>query len=68
MAQVEFVPDVAELWEVVLEGPLADPLSILMLALGGLLIGVAVAIFGGLSVGGVLSMVVRAAKEQSPRG
>lgn len=63
MLQVDFVPDVGELFEVLLDGPLADPLSIAMIVVGSLLLGVSIAVFGGLSVGGVLSLVVRAAKE-----
>jgi hypothetical protein len=34
---------------------LGDPLSAILLALGAVLTGVAVTIFGGLSVGGLLS-------------
>ena len=63
MAEVEFVPDVGALVDVLLEGPLADPVSILMILVGGLLITVSVAVLGGLSLGGVASMIVRAAKE-----
>lgn len=68
MAQVEYVPDVGELLEVLAEGALADPLSVLMLAVGSLLILVSVAVFGGLSAGGLVSLIVRAAKERTPPG
>lgn len=68
MAQVEYVPDVGEVSEVLVEGALSDPLSALMLVVGSLFILAATAVFGGLSVGGLVSLIVRGAKEQSPRG
>lgn len=63
MAQVEYVPDFGALSDALLAGPLADPLSIAMVAVGSVLLAVSMAVFGGLSLGGVVSLVVRAARE-----
>lgn len=63
MAQVQYVPDVGELTDALLQGPLADPLSVAMIAVGSLLLAFSLVVFGGLSFGGVVSLIVRAARE-----
>lgn len=57
-----FIEQFSDLGEAFAEAATADPLSIILVALGGLLTGAAVLIFGYLSLRSVISGLGRAAQ------
>lgn len=59
MVEVDPLQDAIESAELFTDVALADPLSAVLVALGGLLTAVAVAVFGGLSAGGLVSYFLR---------
>jgi len=59
MVEVDPLQDAIESAELFTDVVLAGPLSAVLVALGGLLTGVAVMAFGGLSAGGAVSFVLR---------
>lgn len=66
MAQVDYVPDGPTL-EAIQEGLVTDPLSVAMLLVGGVFVTVSVAVFGYLSLGGAVSLLLRSVREQRPQ-
>lgn len=59
MVRVDPVGDAVEAVRLFTDVALSDPLSALLVALGGLFTAVAVAVFGGLSAGAVTSALAR---------
>ncbi|PSQ37729.1 hypothetical protein BRD10_04810 [Halobacteriales archaeon SW_12_71_31] len=59
MVEVDPLQDAIESAKLFTDVALSDPLSAVLVALGGLLTAVAVAVFGGLSAGGLVSYVLR---------
>jgi hypothetical protein len=67
MVEIDLVENVTTAIELFTEVALQDPLSGVLLAFGTLFVGVSVAVFGGLSVGGAFSFVGRLAEGSDPR-
>ena len=59
MIEVDPLQDAIESVKLFTEVALSDPLSAVLVALGGLLTAVAVTVFGGLSAGGLVSYFLR---------
>ncbi len=67
MVRVTPIRDAIEATERFTEVALSDPLSALLIALGGLFTFAAVAVLGGLSAGAVVSFVARLFREPDRR-